>query len=182
MPLTLEPAQSGFIFFRKKVTAAGTSSKKNFPAASPVLELNNPWTVTFDAAKRGPSGPVTFNTLSDWTSNSDERIKSYSGTAVYETSFDVNTLPIATTCYLDLGTVNVMAKVKLNGVDLGTVWTAPYRVDVKKALKKGNNKLQVEVVNTWVNRLIGYSNLPENDRKTWSNVNPYKPTYHYQPS
>ncbi|RFS18909.1 glycoside hydrolase family 2 [Chitinophaga silvatica] len=182
VPLTLAPAQSGFIFFRKKTTANGTSVRKNFPAATPVLELSNPWVVTFDAAKRGPAGPVTFNTLTDWTTNSDERIKSYSGTAVYETSFNVDALPSASACYLDLGTVNVMAKVKLNGVDLGTVWTSPYRVDVRKALKQGSNKLEVEVVNTWINRLIGDSKLPAAERKTWSNVNPYKPTDNYQPS
>ncbi|MDQ0106288.1 hypothetical protein J2T02_001396 [Chitinophaga terrae (ex Kim and Jung 2007)] len=181
VPLTLAPAQSGFIVFKKNV-GKKASGKQNFPAPEVLTTLEKPWTVTFDPAKRGPSGPVTFEKLTDWTASSDERIRAYSGTAVYTTTFEVSNIPANNALYLDLGAVNVMAKVKLNGVDLGTVWTAPYRVNVKNALKKGSNKLEVEVVNTWVNRLIGDSKLPESERKTWSNVNPYKPTDSYQPA
>jgi hypothetical protein len=181
VPLTLAPAQSGFIVFKKSV-GKKASGNQNFPAPEVLTTLEKPWTVTFDPAKRGPSGPVTFEKLTDWTASSDERIRAYSGTAVYTTTFEVSNIPANNALYLDLGAVNVMAKVKLNGVDLGTVWTAPYRVNVKNALKKGSNKLEVEVVNTWVNRLIGDSKLPESERKTWSNVNPYKPTDSYQPA
>ena len=62
-------------------------SSDNFPDATILLQLNNPWLVSFDSAKRGPAQPVVFNELSDWSLNSNDMIKNYSGTAVYQTSF-----------------------------------------------------------------------------------------------
>ena len=180
VPLTLAPYQSGFVVFRKPAAAKGNG--ENFPAAVVVGEVNGPWQVRFDTARRGPAQPVTFDRLTDWSKNANEQIRDYSGTAVYETVFQADEIPQGAALYLDLGDVRAMGKVKLNGIDLGSVWTAPYRVNVKDALKKGSNKLEVEVVNTWVNRLIGDSKLPEAERKTWSNVNPYTPQSQYQAS
>ena len=57
--------------------------------------------------------------------------------------------------FLNLGKVNNMARVKLNGKDLGIVWTTPYEVDITNAVKEKNNQLEIEVINLWANRLIG---------------------------
>ena len=48
-----------------------------------------------------------------------------------------------------------MARVTLNGKDLGVVWCAPWRVEVTGAIKAGDNQLEIEVVNRWANRMIG---------------------------
>jgi hypothetical protein len=64
-----------------------------------------------------------------------------------------------------LGKVEVMAAVKLNGKDLGILWKEPYRVEVTGALKSGENALEVEVVNLWINRMIGDEQLPEDSER-----------------
>jgi hypothetical protein len=71
---------------------------------------------------------------------------------------------------LQLGAVKCLAQVRLNGKDLGIVWTAPWRVELTGALKAGKNELEIEVTNTWVNRLIGDAGLPEKKRVTKTNV------------
>lgn len=170
VPLQLEAYESAFIVFRKAVTKT-PSGRSNFPLPKTLQELKGSWQVKFDST-------WTFNTLTDWSQHPDERIKNFSGTAYYSTTFSAT--PGNERYYINLGPVMVMAKVKLNGKDLGTLWTAPWKIDVTAALKKGENKLEVEVVNTWVNGLIGDSKFPVKDRKYWSNVNPYKPESKYQ--
>lgn len=63
-----------------------------------------------------------------------------------------------------------MARVKLNGTDLGVVWRPPFRVNLGKSAKAGENTLEVMVVNSWRNRLIADASLPEDQRLTRTNV------------
>lgn len=181
VPLTLEPFQSCFIVFRRAASSplAGAS---NFPAQTVQKTVNGPWTVTFDAAKRGPATALTMSTLTDWTLDATDAVRHYSGTATYATTFTARKPTNGEQLLLNLGTVNVMARVMLNGIDVGTVWTAPWQVDISRAMRDGENKLDIAVVNTWVNRLIGDSKLPVAERKTWTNVNIYNPSSTLQPS
>ena len=181
VPLKLEAYQSGFVVFRNTLKKLSANSS-NFPNGRLLSTLTNPWIVQFDTAMRGPLKPVVFNQLTDWSVNSDEQIKNYSGTAIYAASFNLDKIPTGEIVYMNLGVVNVMAKVKLNGIDMGTVWTAPWHIDITKALKQGENKVEIEVVNTWVNRLIGDSKLPEAERKTWTSTATYSPDSKYEPA
>jgi hypothetical protein len=167
VPLQLEPDESVFIVFRKhtgKTMIAGI--EENFPERKIVAEINSAWTVTFesDEIKRGPAEPVIFEKLTDWSKHADERIKYFSGTAVYKTSFDFGKKPDGE-LYLDLGKVVAMAKVKVNGKYAGGVWTAPYRIDIAPFVKSGKNEVEIEVVSTWANRIIGDRQLPVEQRK-----------------
>jgi hypothetical protein len=180
VPVSLQPYESGFMVFKKSATKKGAGV--NFPEPVLLQSIATPWSVKFDAKMRGPVKPVVFNQLEDWISNSNDSIKNYSGTAIYTAGFTIKTLTKGEAVFIDLGNVKVMANVKLNGKDLGTVWTAPWRVNASSALKVGFNQLEIEVVNTWENRLIGDSKLPEAERKTWTNVNTFTPTSPYQSS
>ncbi|MBK0382896.1 glycoside hydrolase family 2 [Pedobacter sp. SD-b] len=181
VPLKLAPLQSAFIVFRKTTTAT-SGNGENFPEVKVETEINTPWLVTFDQKMRGPKKTVIFNQLTDWTTNTNDSIKYYSGTAVYNNSFNAVTPQNGEKVYLNLTDVKVMAKIKVNGVDVGGIWTAPWRVDITKAIKKGRNTVEISVVNTWVNRLIGDSKLPISERKTWTSYPLYNPNSPLQPA
>jgi len=74
---------------------------------------------------------------------------------------------------LDLGFVKEMASVKINEHQLQVVWSVPFRFDITPFVKAGTNELEVEVVNMWVNRLIGDSKLPVEQRLTKTNINKF---------
>jgi len=74
--------------------------------------------------------------------------------------------------YLNLGRVEFIAKVSVNGKDAGTCWNSPYVLEVTEHLQQGENKLKVEVTSTWFNRLVYDAALPETDRKTWTIAGP----------
>lgn len=172
VPLQLEAYESGFIVFRKTGKPAATGVEDNYPKPEIITKIDQPWQVLFesDQYKRGPVQPVTFTTLTDWSKHEDESIRYYSGTAIYKTTFDVKKKPEGK-LFVDLGQVTAMAKIKINGKYVGGVWTAPYRIEVSDVIRDGINELEVEVVNTWMNRLIGDLRLPEAERPTWAHHN-----------
>jgi hypothetical protein len=171
VPMKLAPYESAFIVFRKPGMKKDTS-RANYPHTTQTIAINKPWTVNFDSKMRGPAKPVVFNELADWSKSANDSIKYYSGTAYYHNSFNITALTKGTSYILDLGLARAIAKVKINGIDVGGVWTPPYQLGITRALKPGANKIEVKVVNTWVNRLIGDSKLPEAERKVKAFVMP----------
>ena len=166
IPMFLEPYESSFIVFRK-ATDKASSHGCNYPEKKVLQTIDTPWTVAFEAGRGGHETPVVFNTLYDWSTSDDYKIKYFSGNATYSNSFKLKKLP-AEEVYIDLGKVMVMAKVKVNGEYAGGVWTAPYRLNITKFLKKGTNTVEIEVVNCWRNRLIGEKEaVPEAERFTF---------------
>jgi hypothetical protein len=152
IPMEFDAFQSFFVVFSKG-EAPALANGKNFSEVVPVQEISGAWEVSFDPKWGGPEN-VTFDTLQDWTQRPETGIKYYSGIATYRKTFQVAEMP-KVPAYLDLGVVHDMARVKLNGKDLGVVWCAPWRVEITDALKPGDNQLEIEVANRWPNRMIG---------------------------
>jgi hypothetical protein len=178
IPLQLEAYESVFVVFSGKGKPSANSLEANFPQLNTLTEITSPWTVTFesDKIKRGPAEPVVFSELQDWSKHADERIRYFSGTAVYKNTFTLGKDADISTerMYLDLGALSAMAKVKINGQYVGGAWTAPYRVNIIGFAKKGENTVEIEVVNTWTNRLIGDQFLPKEERLLDSKFTPWQ--------
>jgi hypothetical protein len=162
--LDFEPHQSCFVIFSN---SNGVECERNTGgvAAKSVVVLDGPWTVRFDPKWGGPK-KTTFSQLDDWSRRPETGIKYYSGIATYMKLFDASPgiggkVKPGRHFWLDLGTVHNMARVRLNGKDLGVVWCDPWKVDVSAALRAKGNKLEIQVANLWPNRLIGDEQLPE---------------------
>lgn len=173
VPMEFAPRQSFFVMFRMPSKSSYSSGRqsKNFSTTALVQKIEGPWEVSFDPRWGGPA-KVTFDRLQDWTQRSEEGIRYYSGTAHYKKTFDVPGKARWERLFLDLGTVNYVASVRLNGRDLGVVWTAPWRVEITDIVRSSGNVLEIDVANLWPNRLIGDAKLPLKDRFTKTNVRP----------
>ena len=105
---------------------------------------------------------LTLDRLMSLTEHPSEAVKYFSGTAAYERAFDLpaDRLAEGKRLLLDLGRVEAMAEVLLNGKNLGVLWKPPFIIDITGAAKPGENRLEVRVTGTWRNRLIGDAKYP----------------------
>lgn len=127
------------------------------PAPLAPVTLKGPWTVTLDSpvdTKQNLTLPEPIN-LADHDTPS---VKYFSGTATYSKKFEISDLK--SQIHLDLGKVHDLARVTLNGKDLGVLWQSPFTLDISSALKIGENLLEIAVTNTWHNRLVGDEQFP----------------------
>ncbi|TRD12079.1 glycoside hydrolase [Erythrobacter insulae] len=142
-------------------------------------ELTGPWSIAFDPLY-SDTIPFEAPALFDLRSSKNTEIRHFSGKARYQHTFNWSGGGAAKTgrLLLDLGQVEVVASVTLNGVDLGTLWTPPYTLDATKAVRSGENVLEIEIANLWVNRLIGDAGLEDTSgfvvAEHWPNNNMVK--------
>lgn len=172
--LKMEAHRSWFIVFSNNDKNVAEGFKMNFPELRTIKTIDDTWTVDFQNKDIGPKASVVFETLTDWSVSENEKVKYYSGTAIYQTSFEMLDIPENDQLFIDLGEVSVMAEVKINGRKLGGVWMAPYRLDATEYLKEGTNTIEIEVVNLWRNQLLKDKKLPKEERYTWHLVDDIK--------
>jgi hypothetical protein len=148
-------------------SADGKASAVEVKVVPEPLPIAGPWEVTFPPDWGAPAR-VTLEKLISWSEHADPGVKYYSGTGTYRKTFAVPPdLPApGRRLWLDLGDVQVMARVRLNGRDVGILWTPPFRVDVTEIVKAGENALEIVVANVWTNRLKGDQLLPAEKRLT----------------
>ena len=110
---------------------------------------------------------MTLSRLESWSQRPEEGIKGYSGVASYRTTFDLPASAADQQMFVAVGLVKEIARVTLNGRQLGVAWCPPWRVRVPRgSLKDRGNELVITVANTWHNRLCADQALPEKERLT----------------
>jgi (4-O-methyl)-D-glucuronate---lignin esterase len=188
---SFEPYESKFIIFSKQGLPEPFDDTKWPRIFSSIETLYSDWEITFKNKEGEQIRRLVFDTarlakgfvkevfdnimLKNWTDDSSLFIKYFSGTAIYHTTYNFDKNPdTVNVVELRLNELYNLASVKVNSIDCGTVWTKPYSVDIKKAIKQGKNTIEIEVTNTWRNHLIG-DELRQGERTTWLN-SPYKMT------
>lgn len=170
LSIKLDGSGSVFVVLKQQASATSNQKHKNWSAVKTLQTLKQTWIVKFDKAFGGPEQTIVFNELSNWSSSKNDAVKYYSGTASYDQTFNWEGNKQANDIWLDLGKVDNLADVYVNGIHCGTAWIYPYRVNISKALKSGSNEIRIEVTNTWANRLIGDHALPQDKQITWTNA------------
>jgi len=147
-------------------TASGRALRAEARELPPPLEIAGPWELHFPPNSGAPK-QVALDKLASWSKHADPGVRYFSGTATYVKTLNVPPTMLGNNrrLYLDLGRVQVMASVRLNGKTLATVWKPPYRVQITHAAKAGKNALEVSVVNLCPNRMIGDEELPEDSAR-----------------
>ena len=174
LDLALEPYGSLFIIVR-----SGPKAPELLVPVSSLATLKGPWRVSFLDGMGTPK-ETEYASLRSWTEARDPAIRYYSGRAIYRTTFEYNG-DITRSVVIDLGEVGEMARVRLNGHDLGVTWWSPARIETGMALRNGENTLEIEVANYWRNRLIG-DRQPGATQYTFAPILPYDATAPLRPS
>jgi len=149
--LTLEANQALFLVFDPD---AAPQPLYKAPRMLGELSLDGPWTVSFDGLEV-PDRSITMDKLASLTESENPTVKYFSGTITYRNTFTLKKKDLPCMLSLDLGAVGEMADVWVNGQHVEFLWKAPYKTCIAGLFKPGKNTLEIRVVNTWRNRLIG---------------------------
>jgi hypothetical protein len=142
--------------------AYSTGQKMKLSTDNPTKQgIGGTWKVDFKP-KMGANFTSSFNELQDWSKNSDEKIRYFSGTALYTNTVDVTaeSLSSGKRTVLDLGEMYDIARIRINGGSSIPVWYKPFKTDITQYLKAGANRIEIEVTNTWANALVGDERFP----------------------
>lgn len=166
--LELAPAEDLFVVFSRLPSKAGCVAENGkLPTEDDFNDLRNlrRWTLSFPEGWGAPES-IDLDRLVSWTDLPIGREgRHFSGTATYRTSF---VGAKGENVVLDLGEVEFVADVFVNGRKVRTMWAPPYRCVIGDFVTDGKNELRIDVTSTWFNRLAYDAGLPENERKTWT--------------
>ena len=139
------------------VFASGKREPVTIPSPPAPTPLKRPWQGLLGSPV-DKKHSINLPTLTSLTDHTDPAVKYFSGTATYSQKFKISDLK--SPVHLDLGKVHDLARVTVNGKDLGVLWQPPFILNISSALKTGENLLEIAVTNTWHNRLVGDEQFP----------------------
>lgn len=133
-----------------------------------------PWTLSFPSGWGAPAS-IPVKKFQSWTEMEDAGIRYFSGTATYRSELRLAADPAREQrqVWLNLGKVEEIASVVVNGKPVQTLWREPFVVRVDPYLHAGANSVEIEVTNPWTNRLIGDQQPGAAQHYTHTNVRAY---------
>jgi hypothetical protein len=177
IPLHIEPYGTTFVVFREPAKTASRTlpEERETVVAGGDDSLNKDWAVSFEPSRGAPE-TAQFDQLISWSESADMGVKYFSGSATYSKTIEVPASAFSSGAHLwlDLGDVENIAEVAVNGKYQGIVWKAPFRIDVTQALVPGSNQIVVQVTNLWVNRMIGDQQPWALKKYAFADFTPYK--------
>lgn len=175
--LPFEISPSGKLVFTRegKYRLITSSGKQKELLAGPVpqpMEISGPWDLNFPGRSGAPDA-IRLDSLISWPESEIPGVRYFSGIASYTREFELpaGAVPEQTDILLDLGRVEEVADVRLNGTHVGILWHGSFLADISGQIREGKNLLEIEVANTRRNRMIGDAFLPPEERITRSNIN-----------
>jgi len=177
----MDPLASRFVVFRVKSNGTDDATLKHDlqfgfrnnrntgMIKNETQDISNHWNVKFNPAMGGPAS-YQLDSLVSWSEIDNDDIKYYSGSANYERDFSIagEELVNGTKAFVLFEDVQEMVRVFVNGNDCGIIWTPPYKANITPYLKVGRNKISVQVINAWNNRIVG--DLKKSSKK-YTNTN-----------
>lgn len=162
--LAMAPREAYFVFFSEH-----KSGDLSLPLTGErrIEKIEGTWNVYFDPKMGGP-GEVRFDELTDWTLNTDTDIRYYSGTAVYRKVVNMQQVDEGGRLFLQFPILADIARIRVNGHEAGIVWCSPWQIDITDWVLPGENKLEIEVANSLMNRMTGDASLPQAKRITYA--------------
>jgi hypothetical protein len=173
VPLQLASYDAVFVVFRNRTQTQARTIRE--PTRATLGSVSGRWEVHFQSGRGAPEVAL-FTQLAPWNVHSNTGIRYFSGTATYETTFRIPASWMADRndpLEINLGRVKDVGEVIVNGQSAGVLWKPPFRADISHLAHIGDNRLQVRVTNTWVNRLIG-DQQPNATKVAFSSLNPYR--------
>jgi hypothetical protein len=167
--VTLPPYGSLFVCYGlSEYSQPGNSSFPQREQTIPTEGIQiHPWDVSF----RESGLKLKDQMLFDWSKHENEKIRYFSGHVRYTTTWKLKRRKVPKKrAWLSFPNVKDIAHVWINGKDCGIAWTNPYEVEITGALKKGRNKIEIEVVNTWHNALRGADAGKAPYEEIWTNA------------
>ena len=119
------------------------------------LSLDNDWSLTFTESQPAIPGTFDIDTLGSWTELPVPEASINRGAATYSITFDLPEMP-CDEWLLELGDVRESARVIINGTPVDTLWSVPFCTYVKKYLRPGENRIDIEVTNLPANSIADY--------------------------
>lgn len=158
-----------FVVFRKATDVRDRNAKRPECKVRRLDFASTGWTMRF-RDDLGVDETVVTNRLFDWSTHSNPKVATFSGTATYTAKASLPADYRGGDVTLRLGRVEELCEVLVNGQSCGVAWCEPYEVKVPSALLTSQSgfDLKIRVVNSWHNRLLADQSLPESERRTFT--------------